>query len=188
MKGEALTSGRSEMAGLDIATFPRPPEWHFGAVCSQIDPATFYEEADAEHGANGTTTRAAKAICRDLCEPWRRAECLADAMNRSEQWGVWGGVSPRDRKNWRTAYRRLHGIEPNADMPAGAWGAPRLVELFDENGQMEPGIPPSMLRAVTFAGGTDDVAEVVHLVDVDEGLDAVDGPDEVDLLQLLAAA
>lgn len=45
------------------------------------EPDLFFAEAPAE-------VEAAKAICRD-CPV--REQCLADALERSEPWGVWGG-------------------------------------------------------------------------------------------------
>ncbi|GAA4893979.1 WhiB family transcriptional regulator [Streptomonospora salina] len=55
----------------------------FGGIeipCRQ-DPDLFFAEAPAD-------VEAAKAICAD-CPV--REQCLADALDRGEPWGVWGG-------------------------------------------------------------------------------------------------
>ncbi|KIH99870.1 DNA-binding protein [Streptomonospora alba] len=65
--------------------------------CRQ-DPDLFFAEAPAD-------VEAAKAICAD-CPV--REQCLADALERREPWGVWGGqllvsgkVVPRKRPRGR---------------------------------------------------------------------------------------
>lgn len=68
-------------------------EWMAGAVCASVDP-------DAWFPPKGTSTREAKQICRG-----RRgrppcpviAECLAYALKWDERFGVWGGLSERER-------------------------------------------------------------------------------------------
>jgi WhiB family redox-sensing transcriptional regulator len=70
---------------LDLA---RPPEWHERALCAQTDPEAFYPE-------KGGSTRAAKRIC-DRCEVKR--DCLDQALGRDERFGVWGGLSERERR------------------------------------------------------------------------------------------
>lgn len=64
------------------------PDWHDLALCPQTDPDAFFPE-------RGGSTAAAKAICR-LCPV--EAECLADALDRDEGFGVWGGKSERERR------------------------------------------------------------------------------------------
>ena len=51
------------------------------ALACSADPDLFFAESP------GDVTRA-KALCRD-CPV--RAACLADALDRGEPWGVWGG-------------------------------------------------------------------------------------------------
>ncbi|MGH4000389.1 MAG: WhiB family transcriptional regulator [Pseudonocardiaceae bacterium] len=57
------------------------------AHAAQTDPDGFYPE-------KGGSTREAKATCM-RCEV--RAECLEAALDRRERYGIWGGVSERDR-------------------------------------------------------------------------------------------
>ena len=135
MKGEFLTSGRGD----DPVVFRPPPmpTWQVGAVCGQIDPDLFYEDDDtsAEEAAfrpSGSFTSQAKRVCHHLCEPFRRAECLAWAMNENEVYGVWGGTSPPDRKKLRDELREKHGIPSWAPVPAGLWGPARVDEAEAE--------------------------------------------------------
>lgn len=74
----------------------RPPKWTEGALCPQVDHDMFFP------GKSGPTAQAQR-ICA-LCPV--RVECLADALARNEQHGVWGGLSTRQRRQLRTAGRR----------------------------------------------------------------------------------
>ena len=56
-------------------------------VCAQTDPELFFPET-------GCSNREAKKICIG-CE--YRAACLADALAANDCFGVWGGLSERDR-------------------------------------------------------------------------------------------
>ncbi len=64
------------------------PEWQERALCSQTDPEAFFPE-------KGASSREAKRIC-GLCEV--KVECLAYALGRNERFGVWGGLSERERR------------------------------------------------------------------------------------------
>lgn len=63
--------------------------WKDYALCAQVDPEIFYPEA-------GGSVRIAKRICRG-CEV--RTECLAYALEHHERFGVWGGLSERERRH-----------------------------------------------------------------------------------------
>jgi len=67
------------------------------ALCSQADPELFHADK-----ADTGFTQAAKAICRDcpLKEP-----CLTWAMETRQEYGVWGGLAPQDRKRLRSKRR-----------------------------------------------------------------------------------
>lgn len=64
------------------------PEWQARALCAQTDPEAFFPE-------KGGSTRAAKRICSDC--PVRTA-CLDYALEQRERFGVWGGLSERERR------------------------------------------------------------------------------------------
>jgi WhiB family transcriptional regulator, redox-sensing transcriptional regulator len=64
------------------------PRWHRDAVCAQADPEAFFPE-------RGGSTAAAKRVCQG-CPV--RAECLEYALANDERFGVWGGLSERERR------------------------------------------------------------------------------------------
>lgn len=65
--------------------------WQAGALCAQVDPEPFYPEL-------GQPSRTAKRIC-SMCDV--RAECLAYALANDELFGIWGGLSEREREDIR---------------------------------------------------------------------------------------
>jgi WhiB family redox-sensing transcriptional regulator len=66
----------------------RPGDWRGRALCAQVDPDIFFPD-------KGESPAAAKRVCTS-CEV--RAECLQDALDRNERFGVWGGLSERERR------------------------------------------------------------------------------------------
>jgi WhiB family transcriptional regulator, redox-sensing transcriptional regulator len=67
------------------------PDWQERALCAQTDPEAFFPE-------KGGSTREAKRICSG-CEV--RAECLEYALVNDERFGIWGGLSERERRRLR---------------------------------------------------------------------------------------
>lgn len=83
--------GRAELSLLDFGgNEPDEAElsWQERALCAQTDPEAFFPE-------KGGSTRDAKKICVS-CEV--RAECLAYALENDERFGIWGGLSERERR------------------------------------------------------------------------------------------
>jgi WhiB family redox-sensing transcriptional regulator len=66
-------------------------DWQERALCAQTDPEAFFPE-------KGGSTREAKRICAG-CEV--RAECLEYALAQDERFGIWGGLSERERRRLR---------------------------------------------------------------------------------------
>jgi WhiB family redox-sensing transcriptional regulator len=62
--------------------------WQERALCAQTDPEAFFPE-------KGGSTREAKRVCGG-CEV--RAECLGYALENDERFGIWGGLSERERR------------------------------------------------------------------------------------------
>jgi len=65
--------------------------WQERALCAETDPEAFFPE-------KGGSTREAKKICTG-CEV--RAECLEYALGNDERFGIWGGLSERERRRLR---------------------------------------------------------------------------------------
>ncbi len=63
-------------------------QWQERALCAQTDPEAFFPE-------KGGSTREAKRICMG-CEV--RDECLEYALAHDERFGIWGGLSERERR------------------------------------------------------------------------------------------
>lgn len=70
------------------ANLTPPPPWTEAAVCASTDPEVFFPE-------RGTSAKEAKRVCTG-CEV--AAECLEYALVNHEQFGVWGGLSERERR------------------------------------------------------------------------------------------
>ncbi len=62
--------------------------WLERALCAQTDPDAFFPE-------KGGSTRDAKKICIG-CEV--RSACLSAALRNDERFGIWGGLSERERR------------------------------------------------------------------------------------------
>ena len=87
--------------------------WQDRALCAQTDPEAFFPE-------KGGSTREAKKVCRG-CEV--RAECLEFALENDERFGIWGGMSERERR--RLKREAVLALAPSAPAPAGRGPAGR---------------------------------------------------------------
>lgn len=63
-------------------------QWQERALCAQTDPEAFFPE-------KGGSTREAKRICLG-CEV--KDKCLDYALAHDERFGIWGGLSERERR------------------------------------------------------------------------------------------
>ena len=73
---------------IDLFDETEEPEWQDRALCAQTDPEAFFPE-------KGGSTREAKRICQG-CDV--RSECLEYALAHDERFGIWGGLSERERR------------------------------------------------------------------------------------------
>ena len=67
--------------------------WQADALCAQTDPEAFFPE-------KGGSTRDAKRVC-EACTV--KDACLEYAMANDERFGIWGGLSERERRRLRRA-------------------------------------------------------------------------------------
>jgi len=95
VKGDTPKSGTrveeaSTMHEFDVLDMQDTDEltWQERALCAQTDPESFFPE-------KGGSTREAKKVCLS-CEV--RAECLEYALLHDERFGIWGGMSERERR------------------------------------------------------------------------------------------
>jgi WhiB family redox-sensing transcriptional regulator len=71
--------------------------WQERANCMGVDPELFFPQ-------RGASTREAKAVCRGCVV---REECLEYAITHGEKFGIWGGLSERERRKVRRARMML---------------------------------------------------------------------------------
>jgi WhiB family redox-sensing transcriptional regulator len=67
--------------------------WQARANCMGVDPELFFPE-------RGASTREAKEVCRGCVV---REDCLEYAIANGEKFGIWGGMSERERRRVRRA-------------------------------------------------------------------------------------
>lgn len=92
-------------------------DWASKAACKQADPDSLFVQGAAQNRA--------KAVCMG-CPV--RTECLADALDNRVEFGVWGGMTERERRAllrrrpdvvswWKLldAARRAYETNPTAD-------------------------------------------------------------------------
>lgn len=96
--GDAPAPQKAPDAGtwLGIPGFGHPEDegelaWQTDALCAQTDPEAFFPE-------KGGSTRDAKKVC-SACTV--RSECLEYALANDERFGIWGGLSERERRRLR---------------------------------------------------------------------------------------
>lgn len=91
--------GEEERAARSRFGDDEEPSWQDLALCAETDPEAFFPE-------KGGSVREAKAVCRK-CEV--RRQCLEYALENDERFGIWGGLSERERRR----------VNPLAGRPAG---------------------------------------------------------------------
>ena len=87
--GAPAGSGISGLLGIGLEA--EGQSWQERALCAETDPEAFFPE-------KGGSTREAKKICTG-CEV--KAECLEYALSNDERFGIWGGLSERERRRLR---------------------------------------------------------------------------------------
>lgn len=80
--------------------------WQEYANCLGVDPDLFFPE-------RGASTREAKEVCRGCVV---RQECLEYALRHAEKFGIWGGMSERERRR----LRRQRNVARRAGTPVAS--------------------------------------------------------------------
>ncbi len=96
---------------------PWTHDWTLRAACRRVAPDELFTTGAAQHRA--------KTVCRG-CPV--RTECLADALDNRVEFGVWGGLTERER---RSLLRR----RPNVD----SWQAllSSAMQEFERSAQVD---------------------------------------------------
>jgi WhiB family redox-sensing transcriptional regulator len=84
---------------------PENRSWQRQANCMGVDPDLFFPE-------RGASTREAKEVCRGCVV---REDCLEFALVNSEKFGIWGGLSERERRR----IRRRRSAERRGEVVGG---------------------------------------------------------------------
>jgi WhiB family redox-sensing transcriptional regulator len=88
-------AGRPAWIGMPLAPATVDDEgelsWQADALCAQTDPEAFFPE-------KGGSTRDAKKVCGSCMV---KSECLEYALENDERFGIWGGLSERERRRLR---------------------------------------------------------------------------------------
>lgn len=87
------------------------PSWHHDAACNDKPLAMFFGSEDNREGTlrhrpvmSPREIEAAKRVCAP-CPVLH--ECLVHALTNREQYGIWAGTTPQERKEWWEASERL---------------------------------------------------------------------------------
>lgn len=67
--------------------------WQDDAACAGLPTDLFYPDA-----GGSSLVRAAKAHCAGCTV---RQQCLDAALDRRENWGIWGGLTDQERRDLR---------------------------------------------------------------------------------------
>ena len=98
--------------------------WQTKANCMGVDPDLFFPE-------RGASTREAKEVCRGCVV---REDCLEYALANGEKFGIWGGLSERERRRLRR--QRAHAAAVRPALPERPAPGRRSVRARAEPGSM----------------------------------------------------
>jgi len=87
--GAGVGQGIAGLMGIGLEADAQ--SWQERALCAETDPEAFFPE-------KGGSTREAKRVCVG-CPV--RMQCLEYALDNDERFGIWGGLSERERRRLR---------------------------------------------------------------------------------------
>lgn len=88
LAGDAMRDARARYRNWALIPLVASEPWMAAGECRSLNPDLFF-------GERGENAVLAKQVCAG-CPV--RVECLEYAIARSERFGVWGGLSPRERR------------------------------------------------------------------------------------------
>ena len=111
-------------------------DWAGSVRCAGTDPDALFVQGKAQ--------RAAKTVCQGCPVV---AECLADALDNRTEFGVWGGMTERER---RALLRRRPDVRSWTELSRTPRSAPRKGDrLTCHTTSSRRGRPPPAVRAAT---------------------------------------
>lgn len=75
-------------------------EWQLNSSCRHVNADVFFHSEGERGSSRRNRDRAAQAVCRD-CPVLQ--ECRKHALRVGEPYGVWGGLTERERERMRVA-------------------------------------------------------------------------------------
>lgn len=78
--------------------------WLQGRCTAVSDHDHMFQETPGKVGTNSTSARVARDVCGTCV---LKDECLAGALNRRDNWGVYGGVTRHVRERWATVWHQI---------------------------------------------------------------------------------
>ena len=91
--GRATGGKESNVEIVELMSGMEDRGWQARANCMGVDPDLFFPE-------RGASPREAKEVCRGCVA---REDCLEYALDNGEKFGIWGGMSERERRRLRRA-------------------------------------------------------------------------------------
>ncbi len=70
-------------------------KWMKYAACRDMDPDLFFSDGEGHKGVSNAKTKAAREVCMGCSV---RVSCLNYALEMNEYTGMWGGLTPRERR------------------------------------------------------------------------------------------
>lgn len=89
---------------------PKNPEWGEPSTCKKVDPELFYKDSETRD------TTLAVAVCMGCAA---LSPCLGYTLGAKEEFGVWGGLTEKQRSEIRRVQREGRTVEEIAVMIAG---------------------------------------------------------------------
>lgn len=87
-EGVTMATNTGERLDIGVPLDDEALAWQERALCNETDPEAFFPD-------KGGSTRAAKRVCLS-CDV--RAACLQWALDHDERFGIWGGLTERERR------------------------------------------------------------------------------------------
>ena len=77
-------------------------DWRNSANCKTVDPELFFPTGE-KSGFDLDQIDKAKAVCMGCAV---LSQCLEYALETNQEFGIWGGMSATERKNFKRRQRR----------------------------------------------------------------------------------
>lgn len=105
-RAAAAAQDPTEFAELMINVAEPPPRWYHAAACRDVDVSVFYP-LDNDRGVLAQRrAMQAKQICR-TCPVIEI--CRTVALTTGEKYGIWGGLTPAERRTRAVSNRQSRG-------------------------------------------------------------------------------